>query len=90
MLEEHAIVDLMRELENKIDVTDLCTITKTTKEHFIEWLGKCPPWRLFEEQPKKLRTRNRNRITIILGNPCVRVIWQGIEITKEVNVATNQ
>lgn len=82
MLEEHAIVDLMRELESKIDVTNLCTITKTIKEHFIKWLGRCPPYRLFEEQPKKLKTRDPNRVTVILGNPCVRVIWRGVEIRK--------
>lgn len=85
MLEEHAIVDLMRELEQKIDVTNLEAITGTIKDHFVNWLGLCPPCRLFEEQPpKKLRNRNRDRITIILGDPFISVIWRGVEITKKI------
>ena len=84
MLEEILIVELMRDLEHKLDTNDLGAVIKTIRKHFVDWIGSVPPHRLFEQRPKKkLRNKNRDRVTIILDNDCICVIWKGIEINKK-------
>lgn len=82
MLEED-VIDLMRGLEEKLRCNSHDSITNVIRSHFIEWVGRVPPLRMFEQCPKKMKVRNRDRITIIIANSSLRIIWRGVEVRLE-------
>lgn len=88
-MEEHNVVDFMRGLELKLRNVESNRIVNTIRGHFSEELGFRPALRLFESPPKKRRCRNRDRVTIIMGDEDVRVIWKGTEIQTNFQISAD-